>query len=96
MTRQVLRCNIAIDDFNVVTISQDAKIVHVAPCQIQPNERIDIWYETSDPTMRLWTRIHVEGTGHPIADDTTHVGSVVCPNGLVWHLYLDDDVEDAS
>ncbi|WKK11954.1 hypothetical protein QYN14_25745 [Rhodococcus ruber] len=95
MTRRVLRCTIAIDDYNTVTIPDDAKIVHAAPCRIQPNERIDVWYETSSPTQRLWTRIHVEGTGHPVAESTTHIGTVVCPNGLVWHLYLDNDPEES-
>ncbi|APE09726.1 hypothetical protein BO226_11335 [Rhodococcus sp. 2G] len=30
-----------------------------------------------------------EGTGHVLVDDAVYVGTAVCPNGFVWHVYLD-------
>lgn len=88
--RAVWRTTIEIADAVTAELPARSKLLHVAPCRDYPNTRLDVWFEIpAEPTpMRVHT-FHVEGTGHPLVDDALYVGTAVCPNGLVWHVYLD-------
>ncbi|QOV97625.1 DUF7352 domain-containing protein [Rhodococcus pyridinivorans] len=88
--RAVGRTNIEITDTVTVELPARSRLLHVAPCRQNPDTHIDVWFEFPDqPTpMRVHT-FHIEGTGHPLVDDALYVGTAVCPNGLVWHVYLD-------
>jgi len=88
--RAVHRTNVEITDATPVALPYRAHLLHVAPCRRNPNTHIDLWYET-DPARDHWRThtLHFEGTGHPLVDDALYVGTVVCPNDLVWHVYLD-------
>lgn len=91
MTRRVLRYPIEVDDYTELRLPHRInKFCHVAPSRIDPNGLIDVWYETSDNAPG-WVdiRLHVEGTGHPIDHNGTHIGTVVTPNGLVWHVFVE-------
>ncbi|UVT24954.1 hypothetical protein NXT08_22395 [Rhodococcus pyridinivorans] len=88
--RAVGRKNIEITDTVTVELPARSKLLHVAPCRRNPNTHIDLWFEFPDQTTpaRLHT-FYVEGTGHALVHEVLYVGTVVCPNDLVWHVYLD-------
>lgn len=64
-------------------------VVHV---DVSPNSAagafVDVWTEEPDDgEQNIPARVvQVFGTGHPIPDDATHLGSVVA-SPYVWHIY---------
>lgn len=89
-TRTVYRENVEIRDAVQIELPIRSRILHAAPCRLRANSYIDIWYETKsgDTETRMHT-LYFEGTGHPLVPDALYAATVVCPNGLVWHIYLD-------
>ena len=80
--RAVYKYPIEVADDFVVTMPQAHRVIHVelqqeAPC---------MWVEVDTESPDLPFRFHVEGTGHPVAPGTEHVGSWV-GEPFVWHLY---------
>jgi hypothetical protein len=88
--RMVGRVSLAVTDTVTAELPARAKLLHVAPCRQNPNTAIDLWFERpATPTPMRTHTFHIEGTGHALVDDAVYVGTVVCPNDLVWHVYLD-------
>lgn len=86
MQRQVWKFPLALGQPTKVSVPPSSKLVMAAPDPRTGGPAL--WFEL--PTMganadRLFV---VYGTGHPI-DDTAdvHVGSMIDPNGFVWHVY---------
>lgn len=71
-----------------VEVPYAAKIVHVGVDPADDGFLPCVWIErqTQRPAKMQWVLSFV-GTGMEIDDDRVHVGSVVTPNGLVWHVY---------
>lgn len=72
------------------------RLLSVAPVR-QPNlaeVAIDVWFEVY-PGSPSATRVDVSvvGTGNPIPENTPfhHIGTVVTPAGMVWHVYADTE-----
>ena len=85
MSRTVWKYTIDIQDKVEFTMPAGSTVIHVAPCGTSPMA-IDLWFD-ADPARDLeWRTFHVHGTGHPIAIDSWHVGSVIM-HPFVWHVY---------
>lgn len=76
-------------DTNLIGVPVPWRIVHVGvDPQGDPNMPC-VWIQVAaDPNARgQQINLRFYGTGHLI-DEGTHVGSVVCASGLVWHVYV--------
>ena len=62
---------------------ESALPVHVG----QQNGRPTLWMEVDDDLEHEPLLFAVFGTGHPIYDDTVHVGTVQI-GAHVWHVYM--------
>lgn len=65
------------------------KIRHVG---VDPSDDHDVtptvWCEVDPNVLQPRREVCAFGTGHPLDGKATdHVGSVVTPSGLVWHVY---------
>lgn len=57
---------------------------------------LDIWYEVYPTSpQRTTIRLCVFGTGHPLPPTPigNYLDSVITPAGLVWHVYVETEVE---
>lgn len=82
MSRTIYRHEIPVDDqWHAIDLTGD--IVHVASRSVHT---VEIWViHGSQAASRRGFRVY--GTGQPIPDDVTHVGTAIPPGGdLVWHL----------
>ena len=68
-----------------------ARILHTKQGRREKNT-IDIWYETDPDYWRYPDEAHrdviIIGTGERISNEYSHLGTVVCENGFVWHIYV--------
>ncbi len=73
-----------VDEPQVIEVPDRAMLVHVAD---QYGE-LCVWFEV-DPSRDLVDRwFTVEGTGHPVPDGATWMGTALMAGGqLVWHVY---------
>jgi hypothetical protein len=46
-----------------------------------------VWVELDPDGRGEMLSLTFIGTGHPVPEDMTHVGSCITPAGLVWHCY---------
>lgn len=84
-SRHIHRAQILADG-HPETLDLSGPIIHIAT---RAERYIEIWY-IDDPAVPLAPRtFQVFGTGQPLPDDVTHVGSAVTPNDgrYVWHLF---------
>ena len=82
MPRLIYRYEIPVDDqWHAIELTGD--VVHVGCRSIYI---VELWaIHTDRPTKRRGFRAY--GTGQPIPDDVTHVGTAIAPGDhLVWHL----------
>jgi hypothetical protein len=83
-TKQVWKATIPVDDqWHEI---ETGPIVHVA-CQHGGSrvDTVEIWFENEPLAPRNYM---VVGTGHPVPEFATHVGTGIAANGsLVWHVY---------
>lgn len=64
------------------------EIVHVA-AQRPTDDWPTVWMLRDPDDTALMQTVEIRGTGHPVEDNLTHVGSAVCAEGyLVWHVFL--------
>lgn len=84
--KRVLKWNVPVD--GMPHPIGTGTVVHVE-CQDPDNAvTVQVWTEEPDVLEQTHRLVRAYGTGHPIADDLTHVGSAVTASGaLVWHLY---------
>ena len=82
MTRSIYRYEIPVDD-QWHAIDLTGAVVHVGCRSIYI---VELWaIHTDGPATRRGFRAY--GTGQPIPDDITHVGTTIAPGDhLVWHL----------
>lgn len=89
------------DDRVSLRLHMDAEVIHVAMQPGSPFATLCIWEEHAKPPIGsdqrfLLHQYAVYGTGHPIPESATHVGTAL-DGGLVWHLYeLDQMAGDAQ
>ena len=70
-----------------VTIPGQHKVLHVGIDPKLPNT-ICVWAELDMLNgSESKTEYFPVGTGHAVFANWFHVGSVIHPNGLVWHVY---------
>lgn len=72
------------DEPTTVVACLKGVIVHVA--SRHSPDTVEFWIDgkktdTADRTFR------VVGTGHPVPDGATYLGTALAAMGLVWHLY---------
>jgi hypothetical protein len=84
MSRWVYKQNLYPGTSSFVTAR---RIVHVGVDPTGPQDGPTIWFESGTNDLRP-IELRVYATGETIADDDmAHLGSVVTPVGLVWHVY---------
>jgi hypothetical protein len=78
------------DTSPITAPGRDPRVVHVGidpsgdplmPC---------VWVEYDPDWWDTTITLSFIGTGHPVPDNATHVGSVAIPAGLVWHVYQEN------
>ena len=82
MSRTIYRYEIPVDDqWHAIALTGD--VLHVDCRSIYV---VELWaIHVDGPTHRRSFRAY--GTGQPIPDGATHVGTTIAPGGhLVWHL----------
>lgn len=76
---------------NVIT-APASRVVYVGVDPVGAQDGPTVWVECSpdlaDDDPGSFT-VAAFGTGHDIPDAWSHLGSVVTPVGLVWHVYLE-------
>lgn len=92
MAKMVFRESIRIAPEPQCVLIGRSHITHVAQGR-NSKDRIDIWFEldadyerTLDEASRF---VVVVPTGTRIPDDYLHIGTVVCDDDLVWHIYVE-------
>lgn len=91
MARTVYKYKVKVGEDLRLWLSTPYRIVHVGqmPTDGDENDTVTVWIE-HDPraTPSAFLDFQIIGTGHAVSDFYEHVGSVITPIGLVWHLYL--------
>jgi hypothetical protein len=86
--KKIFKYDLRVTDVDHVKMPDGAQIIHV-DWQGPNIQQLQLW-AVVDPDAPLFDReFRVIGTGHPIADlpDLQHIGTVVQPIGLVWHVF---------
>jgi len=90
MTTRIYRYEVPVDDrWHIITSGEP---LHVACRQL---DMVEFWAYRPDedslnPTPTETRHFRVFGTGHPMPDELTYVGSAMAAGGaLVWHLMSD-------
>lgn len=87
MTKRIYRYEVPVDD--CWHIIRSGKPLHVACRQL---DTVEFWAASPDDMAGSGEERHfrVYGTGHPMPDALTYVGTALAPGGhLVWHLVAD-------
>jgi hypothetical protein len=87
MSLRVLRYQLDITDYQQVVMREPAKVVSVAQSRSNPNGVIDLWAIGGDEYQSRQVDIFIVGTGHPMPGFINFLGTVITPNGLVWHVW---------
>lgn len=89
---EVLRYSVPIQDSFHLPLFPGAVPLSVANSRLQPGSHIDVWVRT--PRARHersaeYIVLRIAGTGHPVddADATEFLGTVITPQGLVFHVF---------
>lgn len=92
MAKMVLRESIRISPEPQCVLIGKARVVHTAQGRSHKG-RLDIWFEIDadyERTLEEASRyVFVVPTGQRMSDEYIHVGTVVCDNDLVWHIYVE-------
>lgn len=90
MEKRVLRESVRISSEPQCVLIGNSRVVHVAQGR-EHKDRLDIWFEIDadyERTLGEASRyVFVVATGQRISDDYIHLGTVVCDDDLVWHIY---------
>jgi hypothetical protein len=80
---EVWKFPLALIDNQVVAMPEGSDLLHVG----EQYGTLTLWARVTPTGQREVDRlIIVRGTGHPIFAQP-HVGTVLMPNGLVWHVF---------
>jgi streptogramin lyase len=85
------RVTLPVTDEQIITIHNGGEVLSVAPSRDGRSDVIDLWfttYPTEEPGRRP---IYIAGTGHP-RPRGKFIGTVVTPQGLVWHAFAGDPI----
>ncbi|MYV30728.1 hypothetical protein GQ649_26280 [Rhodococcus sp. DSM 6344] len=89
------RVTLPVTDEQIVSIHNGGEVLSVAPTRDGRSDVIDLWfttYPTEEPGRR---QIYMAGTGHP-RPRGKFIGTVVTPQGLVWHAFAGDPIFPAE
>jgi hypothetical protein len=76
------------EESNITIINGgDPKVLHVGVDPTGDKSLPTVWVELDPHDKVDQLMLTFIGTGHPVPADGLHVGSVVTPVGLVWHIY---------
>lgn len=75
-----------VNDRVTIAMPEGARILHVAQQPRNTAYRATIWAEVETDADEVERTFYVVGTGHPMGDVGTYVGTIVTPF-LVWHVY---------
>lgn len=86
--KKVWKFTLHVDDYEqVLVIPAGARFV-TARYRHEPGNFIDLWFEVNPEAPTEHRMFAVHGTGHPILDTETYVGTTFDDSlGLVWHVY---------
>lgn len=96
----IYRISVEVEDIQELDLTGPP--ISVAPSRNGRSAVFDLWYEHYDqtdsppyePRMGGRFRIFIFGTGHPVPwtpytrHAWRHIGTVITPNDLVWHIYV--------
>lgn len=90
---RIIRHQIAITDQQWVQLPAGGELLSVAQARTDANTTIDLWSLDVRRGRPVEVEVFIIGTGNPITDAAQEamlmgkfLGTVVCPNGLVWHV----------
>lgn len=86
--RTVWKFPLEVTDLQEIAMPQGAEILHVGN-QFPVNvSTLDLWAIVDPNAPVVARKLAIHGTGHPVMEGGTHIGSVITAGGaLVWHVF---------
>lgn len=76
-----------VTDQQEIEMPEGAEILHVGQ-QFPGSWTLEVWALVDPNAPRVARGFVIHGTGHPVMDGGTHVGSIITAGGqLVWHVF---------
>lgn len=97
--RQVWKYRLKLVDEQVITVPAGSVVMHVGEQENYLKSRqICMWtmvpvVPPTEPSSSVKWKIYVRGTGVDLPDRACFLGTVICEDGFVWHIFksVDDD-----
>lgn len=88
---KIFKYELQIVDRQEISIPSPKRLLHVG----EQDEKLFVWsIVTPDIFVIYPTILRIFGTGHQIEnEDITFIGTVQMSNGLVWHIFTEDNYE---
>jgi hypothetical protein len=87
--KRIFKYPLKIEDEQIVLIGGGGQVLSVG---VQDN-RLFVWALVDQSYNAVPIRFYIVGTGNPanhVASNLRFVGTVQMPNGLVWHVFVED------
>jgi len=85
--KTIYKFPLEITDYSTLRTHDKAKVMHVG----EQGGQLCIWLEVDLTQVVATHGFYIRGTGHVITgEEGQFLGTVLMPNGLVWHIYLED------
>lgn len=86
--RVVWKFGLPVTDGVEILMPEGAEILHVAN-QYEVNiSTLEVWALVDPDADEVPRKFTIHGTGHPVTDGGTYVGTVISAQGrLVWHVF---------
>jgi hypothetical protein len=88
--RTVWKFPLEVTDWQEIEMPQDAEILHVGDQSpaTSPRRTLEVWALVDPNNPRVARKFAIHGTGHPVTEGGTHIGSIITAGGaLVWHVF---------
>ena len=86
--RTIYRESVPVDgEWHTITLHQQGGVGGILHVGCRQEGAVEFWHMVRSGGVATEYEFLVVGTGHPIPDGATYVGTMVTPNGVfVWHL----------
>jgi hypothetical protein len=86
--RTVWKFALEVTDEQEIEMPEGAEILLVAQQNPINTSTLDLWALVDANGPRVKRKFMVHGTGHPVTEGGTHIGSIITAGGaLVWHVF---------
>lgn len=88
--KTVWKFTLEVTDDQEIEMPEGAEILFLGQTYPGNAHIIEVWALVDPNAPRVQRRFAVEGTGHPVTEGGTHVGSIISlalGSPLVWHVF---------